>query len=202
MKIKELSQKIALCIVPIALFLISNLLRNKAGNNESTFPLAFISILNFSMTCVYIFTKRDEFLNGDEKLKFLGKRADILFTISQVCLGVLLYLFYIKFGEIISLSEVYIFIATMLYGNYYSLIPMPPVNVSMYFEDEDIWRKVSIFRGRLLFSLGIIGLLAVLYYSPNGIGIEYMYLFMAVMAITFLTTYFYAKREYSKKFDR
>jgi hypothetical protein len=202
MKIKELSQKIALCIVPIALFFISNLLRNEAGRNESTFPLAFISILNVSMTCVYIFTKRDEFLNGDEKLKFLGKRANILFTISQVCLGILLYLFYIKFGEIVSLSEVYIFIVTMLYGNYYSLIPMPPVNVSMYLEDEDIWRKVSILRGRLIFSIGLIGLFIVLYYSPKGIEIDYMYFFMAVMVIIVLITHFYAKREYSKKFDR
>ena len=199
MKIKELIQKFALCIVPVALFIISNRIRK---GEESTLPIAFISILNVSMTCVYIFTKRNEFLNGDNKLKFLGKRADLLFIIGQVCLGGLLYLFYIKFGGIISLSEVYIFIAMMLYGNYYSLIPMPPINVSMYFEDEDIWRKVSIFRGRLLFSIGILGLLAVLYYSPNGIGVEYMYLILIIMAVTFITTYFYAKREYLKKFDR
>ncbi|PWK28921.1 hypothetical protein LV89_00474 [Arcicella aurantiaca] len=202
MKTQNLAQKIALCIVPISLFFISNLLRNEAGNKESTYPLAFISIQNVSMTCVYIFTQRDSFFNGNDKMVFLGKRVDLLFTISQVCLAGLLYLFYIKFGDIVSLSEAFIFIVTMLYGNYYSLIPMPPVNVSMYFEDEDIWRKVSIFRGRLIFSFGLIGLFAVLYYSPKGIGIEYMYLVLAVISITFLSTYFYAKIEYLKKFDR
>ncbi|MEA5459718.1 hypothetical protein VB796_11735 [Arcicella sp. LKC2W] len=202
MKTPNLIQKIALCIVPISLFFISNLLRNETGNKESTYPLAFISILNVSMTCVYIFTQRDSFLNGNDKMIFLGKRVDLLFTISQVCLAGLLYLFYIKFGNIISLSETFIFMATMLYGNYYSLIPMPPVNVSMYFEDEDIWRKVSIFRGRIIFGIGLLGLLAVLYYSPKGIGIEYMFLLLVDIATFFVLTYFYAKREYLKKFDR
>jgi hypothetical protein len=202
MKIKDLLTKIALCIVPVALFIISNRLRKSTGQMDSNYPIAFISILNVSMTCVYIFTKRNEYLNGGDKLKFLGRRIDLLFIISQVCLGIILYLFSIKFGGVISLSEVYIFIAMMLYGNYYSLTPMPPTNLSMYFEDEDIWRKVSAFRGKFLFTIGIIGLLSVLYYSPNGLGIEYMYFALAIMAIIFIITYFYAKQQYNQKFNR
>lgn len=201
MKIKDLLTKIALCIVPVALFIISNRLRKSTGQMDFNFPIAFISILNSSLTCVYIFTKRNEYLNGDDKLKFLGRRIDLLFIISQVCLGIILYLFSIKFWGVISLSEVYIFIAIMLYGNYYSLTPMPPINVSIYFEDEDIWRKVSAFTGRFLFMIGLIGLLSVLYSSPNGLGVEYMYLLLAMMAVTFIITYFYAKKQYFKKYN-
>ena len=202
MKTKDLLTKIALCIVPITLFIISNRLRKSTGQMDANYPLAFISILNLSMTCVYVFKKRNEYLNGDDKMKFLGKRIDLLFIISQICLGVTLYLFYIKFGGVNMLSEVFIFIAMMLYGNYYSLTPMPPTNVSIYLEDEDVWRKVSAFRGRLLFIIGIIGLLSVFYYSPSGLGMEYMYFALVIMAVIFITTYFYAKQQYNRKFDR
>lgn len=202
MKIKDLLTKIALCIVPVGLFIISNRLRKSTGQMDYNFPIAFISILNLSMTCVYIFTKRNEYLNGDDKLKFLGKRVDILFIISQVCLGVILYLFSIKFGGVISLSEVYIFIAIMLYGNYYTLNPMPPTNLSIYLEDADVWRKVSALTGKMLFIIGIIGLLSAFYYSPNGLGIEYMNFVLAIMVVIFIITYFYAKQQYNRKYNR
>ena len=202
MKIPHLLTKIALCIVPFGLFVISNYLSKNAVEGESDFSISFIFIINGSLTCVYIFTKRNEFLNGNDKLKFLGKRVDLLLIINQICLIVILYLFYIKFWGIITLSEIYTFVAVMLYGNYYSLSPMPLENVSVFFEDEDVWRKVCKLRGRLIFSFGVIGLFAVFYYSPNGIGIEYMSLLLISMAITFIITYFYAKCQYFKKYDR
>lgn len=202
MKIKDLLTKITLCIVPVALFIISNRLSKGMGEGESAFSLSFMFIINVSFTCVYIFTQRDRLLNGDEKLILLGKRIDKLLLISQICLGIILYLFYIKFLGVITLSEIYIFIVVMLYGNYYSLSPMPLENVSVFFEDEDVWRKVCKLRGRFIFGFGLFGLLLVLYYSPNGLGIDYMVLLMATMLITFFITYFYAKNQYFKKFNR
>ena len=202
MKIKSLLTKIALCIVPIGLFIASNRLNKGMGEGESTFSPSFIFIINGSLTCVYIFVQRDRLLYGDEKLNFFRKRADMLLIISQICLAIILYLFYIKFWGIITLSEIYTFIAVMLYGNYYSLSPMPLENVSIYLEDEDVWRKFCQLRGRLIFGFGLVGLLVVFYFSPNGLGIEYMYLYLAMMTITFLITYFYAKSQYFKKFNR
>ena len=110
--------------------------------------------------------------------------------INQVCSMVILYLFYLKFWGIVTLSEVQIFIVVMLYGNYYPLSPMPSENVSVFFDDEDVWRKVSKLRGRLIFGFGLIGLLAVFYYSPKGIKMEYLALLFLTMAITFIITYF------------
>jgi hypothetical protein len=201
MKIKDLLTKIALCIVPVALLVIADNLSWKISDGEPSFSLSFIYTFNVSTTCIYIFIQRNKLLNGDEKLKFLGKRADLLLIISQICLGIILYLFYVKFWGIVTLSEIYIFIAVMLYGNYYSLSPMPLENVSIYFEDEDIWRKVSKLRGRLIFTFGLIGLFSVIYYSPNGLGIEYMFLLIIVMIVVFGITYFYAKQQYNRKFD-
>ncbi len=201
MKIKDLLTKIVLCIVPVALFIISNRLGKNMGEGESAFSISFIYIINISVTCVYIFIQRDKLFHGDEKLNFLGKRADILLLISQLCLGIILYLFYKNFWGIITLSEIYIFIAVMLYGNYYSLSPMPLENVSVFLDDEDVWRKVCKLRGRLIFGFGLIGLLAVIYYSPNGLGIEYMYLLLTMVAVTFIITYFYAKKQYFKKYN-
>ena len=201
MKIKDLLTKIALCIVPIALFFISKHLSKSMGEGELTFSLSFISIFNVSTTCVFIFSQRNELLNGDEKLKYLGKRIDLLLIISQLCLGIILYLFYTKFWGAITLSEVYVFIAVMLYGNYYTLTPMPSENVSVFFDDEDVWRKVSKLKGRLIFVFGLIGLLAVIFSAPKGLGMEYMLLIFGMMAITFIITYFYAKKQYFKKYD-
>ena len=201
MKIKDLLIKIVLCIVPVTLFFFGNSLSKSMGEGKSTFLLSFIYILNATVTCVYIFSQRNKLLNGNEKSKFLGKRIDLLLIISQLCLIVILYLFYTKsWGDDI-LSEIFIFIVVMLYGNYYSLSPMPSENVSIFFEDEDVWRKVSKLRGRLIFCFGLIGLLAVLYIAPNGLGINYIFLYLTMLAITFIITYFYAKNQYFKKYD-
>ena len=201
MKIKDLLTKIALSIVPLVLFIISNRLSKSMGEGESAFSLSFIYIINISITSVYIFVQRDRLLYGDEKLNFLSKRVDMLLLINQICLGIILYLFYIKFWGGITLTEIYIFISVMLYGNYYSLAPMPFENVSVYLDDEDVWRKVSKLRGRLIFSCGLIGLLAVFHYSPDGLGIQYMSLLMIAIVILFVVTYFYAKNQYFKKFN-
>ena len=202
MKIKDLLIKIVLCIVPVTLFFFGNSLSKSMGEGKSTFLLSFIYILNATVTCVYIFSQRNKLLNGNEKSKFLGKRIDLLIIISQLCLIVILYLFYTKsWGDDI-LSEIFILIVVMLYGNYYSLSPMPSENVSIFFEDEDVWRKVSKLRGRLIFCFGLIGLFAVLFTAPNGLGINYILLYLTMLAITFIVTYFYAKKQYFKKYDR
>ena len=202
MKIKDLLTKVLLCIIPLALFFVGNRLNKNMGEGEAAFSLGFIYILNVSVTCTYVFMQRNKLLHGDEKSIFLSKRVDLLLIISQVCLMVILYLFYIKFWGAITLSEVYIFIAVMLYGNYYTLSPMPSENVSVFFEDEDVWRKVCKLKGRLIFGFGLIGLLAVFYFSPNGLGIEYMALLLATIVVTFSVTYLYAKNQYFKKYNR
>ena len=202
MKIKDLPLKIALCIVPITLFFFGNSLSKSMGEGKSTFLLSFIYTLNVSVTCVYIFSQRNKLLDGNEKSNFLGRRIDKLLIISQICLGIVLYLFYTKSWGANTLTEIFICITIMLYGNYYSLSPMPSENVSVFFEDEDVWRKVSKLRGRLTFFFGLIGLFVVLYTAPNGLGMKYVYLYLGMMAITFIITYFYARRQYFKKFDR
>ena len=72
---------------------------------------------------------------------------------------------------------------------------------AVFLDDEDVWRKVCKLKGRLIFGFGLFDLLLVLYYSPNGLGIDYMMLLMATMAITFIIAYFYAKNQYFKKYD-
>ena len=202
MKIKDLLIKIVLCIVPVTLFFFGNSLSKSMGEGKSTFILSFIYILNATVTCMYIFSQRNKLLYGDEKSNFLGRRIDKLLIISQICLGIVLYLFHTKSWGINTLTEIFIFIAVMLYGNYYSLSPMPSENISIFFEDEDVWRKVSKLRGRLIFCFGLIGLFAVLFTAPNGLGINYILLYLTMLAITFIVTYFYAKKQYFKKYDR
>ena len=148
MKIKDLLIKIVLCIVPVTLFFFGNSLSKSMGEGKSTFILSFIYILNATVTCMYIFSQRNKLLYGDEKSNFLGRRIDKLLIISQICLGIVLYLFHTKSWGINTLTEIFIFIAVMLYGNYYSLSPMPSENISIFFEDEDVWRKVSKLRSR------------------------------------------------------
>jgi hypothetical protein len=140
-------------------------------------------------------------MDGDEKMSFLSKRIDTLIAINQVCSVIILLLFYYKYSGIISLTEAYIFIILILYGNYYSLLPMPTENISVYFEDEDIWRKVRSLRSKLFFGFGVVGLLIVLYFSPKGLGLSQMLLIYGIMFIVFIITYFYAKQQYNRKFD-
>lgn len=201
MKTKELAIKLSLCIIPILLCITAYLIAQDAENSKSDFLLSGISTFNATIIVMYIFLGRDRIINGDEKMLYLAKKVDSLIILNQICLGIILILFYTKFSGVISLTEAYTFILLILYGNYYSLSPMPTESVSVYFEDEDTWRKICKLRGRLIFGFGVIGLLGVLYCSPNGIGVEYMYLIVMTIAITFVTTYFYAKREYLKKFD-
>lgn len=202
MKIKPLLTKTILFIVPLSLVIITLFTKNSISGADNRYLLFQIATSNATIVIVYLFTKRDSFILGDEKMQYLGQKIDSLLLISQVCLIIILYLFKINFWGISSLLESYIFVTIILYGNYYSLSPMPSESVSVYFEDEDTWRKVCKLRGRLIFGFGIIGLLGVLYCSPNGIGLEYMYLIVMIIAITFLVTYFYAKREYLRKFNR
>lgn len=202
MKIKDLLTKIALCIVSITLLILATYLSSELKEKKLVFFLSSLYTFNGTITVMYVFLQREKLFDGDEKLNFLGKRIDLLLIISQVCLMVILYLFYIKFWGVITLTEVYIFIAVMLYGNYYTLSPMPAENVSVFFDDEDVWRKVSKLRGRLIFGFGLIGLLAVFYYSPKGVKMEYLALLFPTMAIIFIITYFYAKNQYFKKYDR
>jgi hypothetical protein len=200
MKIKDLLTNTFLCLTSIVLTITASYLNAKLGESKSTFSLSSIFTFNASISCIYVLNQRNRLVNGDEKSIFLSKRIDIILIISQLYLGIILYLFFIKFWGTIMLIEVYIVIAVMLYGNYHTLSPMPSENVSFFFEDEEVWRKVRKLRGRLIFGFGLIGLLAVFYFSPNSLGIEYMYLGM--MAITFVITYFYAKSQYFKKFNR
>ncbi len=201
MKIKDLLTKVALCIVPIIISIFAYSFEDNIKNSEASFLVSGISTFNITFIIFYVFLKRNEIIDGDEKMAFLSKRIDILIVINQICLLTILLLFKYNYWGIISLTESYIFIILILYGNYYSLLPMPSENVSVYFEDEDIWRKVCSLRSKLFFGFGLIGLLAVIYYSPNGLGIEYMYLLLATMAITFIITYFYAKKQYFKKYN-
>lgn len=202
MKIRPLLTKIVLFIVPLALVIITLFTKNSISDTDNRYLLFQIATFNATTVIVYLFTKRDSFILGDEKMQYLGRKIDTLLLASQICLIIILFLFNINFWGISSLLESYIFVTMILYGNYYSLSPMPSESVSVYFEDEDTWRKVCKLRGRLIFGFGVIGLLSVLYCSPNGIGFEYMYLIVTVIAITFFITYFYAKREYLKKFNR
>ena len=202
MKIKDLLTKILLCIVSVTLLALASYLSAKLDEKSSVFSLSFLYTFNGTITVMYVFLQRERLFDGDEKSIYLGKRIDLLLIISQVCLGIILYLFYTKFWGAITLSEIYICIAIMLYGNYHTLSPMPSESVSVFFDDEDVWRKVSKLRGRLIFGFGLIGLLAVLYAAPNGLGMKYVYLYLGMMAITFIVTYFYAKSQYFKKFDR
>lgn len=202
MKIKDLLTKVLLCIISITLLILASYSSAKLNEKSSIFSLSFLYTFNGTITVMYVFLQRERLFDGDEKSIYLGKRIDLLLIISQVCLGIILYLFYIKFWGAITLSEVYIFIAVMLYGNYYTLSPMPSENVSVFFEDEDVWRKVCKLKGRLIFGFGLIGLLAVFYFSPNGLGIEYMALLLATIVVTFSVTYLYAKNQYFKKYNR
>ncbi|MES2520957.1 MAG: hypothetical protein V4585_22775 [Bacteroidota bacterium] len=202
MKIKELIQKIALCIVPVALCIIAYLIAQDAENSKSDSLLSGISTFNATIIVIYISLGRDRMINGDEKMLYLAKKVDSLIILNQICLGIILILFYTKFSGVISLTQAYTFILLILYGNYYSLRPMPAESISIYFEDEDIWRKYCKLRGRLFFIFGVIGLSLVFYLSPEGLGRNSTMIIFGTMLITFILTYFYAKREYFKKFDR
>lgn len=202
MKIKELAIKLSLCIIPILLCIIAYLIAQDAENSKSDSLLSGISTFNATIIVMYIFLGRDRMINGDEKMLYLAKKVDSLIILNQISLGIILILFYTKFSGVISLTEAYIFILLILYGNYYSLRPMPTESVSIYFEDEDIWRKYCKLRGRLFFMFGVIGLSLVIYLSPEGLGRNSTMIFSGIMLITFILSYFYAKSEYLKKFDR
>jgi hypothetical protein len=79
---------------------------------------------------------------------------------------------------------------------------MPSENISIYLEDEDVWRKFCQLRGRLLFGFGFLGLLLVVSFAPNGLGMRHIFVIYGIMAVTFIITYFYAKSQYFKKFNR
>ncbi len=202
MKIKELAIKLSLCIIPILLCIIAHLIAQDAENSKSDFLLSGISTFNATIIVMYIFLGRDRMINGDEKMLYLAKKVDSLIILNQISVGIILILFYTKFSGVISLTEAYAFILLILYGNYYSLRPMPTESVSIYFEDEDIWRKYCKLRGRLFFIFGVIGLSLTIYYSPEGLGRKSTLIIFGTMSITFILSYFYAKREYLRKFDR
>lgn len=202
MKIKELAIKFSLCIIPILLCLIAHLIAQDSENSKSDSLLSGISTFNATIIVMYIFLGRDRIINGDEKMLYLAKKVDSLIILNQICLGIILILFYTKFSGVISLTEAYAFILLILYGNYYSLRPMPTESVSIYFEDEEVWRKYCKLRGRLFFIFGVIGLSLVIYLSPEGLGRNSTMVIFGTMSITFIISYFYAKREYLRKFNR
>jgi hypothetical protein len=202
MKIKDLFSKITLSIIPITLCILAYLVSQNIEDSKSDFLISGIATFNATIIIMYIFGGRDKMNNGDEKMKYLGKKIDSLFAINQMCLAIILILFYTKFLDIIVLTESYIFILLILYGNYYSLKPMPSENISIYLEDEDVWRKFCQLRGRLLFGFGFLGLLLVVSFAPNGLGMRHIFVIFGIMAITFIITYFYAKSQYFKKFNR
>jgi hypothetical protein len=202
MKIKDLPTKIALCIVPVALCILAHLITQDLVDSKSDFLISGISTFNATIIVMYIFGGRDKMKNGDEKMKYLGKKIDSLFVINQICLAIILILFYTKFLGVIVLTESYMFILLILYGNYYSLKPMPTGSISVFFEDEDVWKKYCKLRGRLLFVFGIVGLILVIYFAPKGLGKYTITILYGIMAITFIITYFYAKNQYFKKFNR
>ena len=201
MKTKELAIKLSLCIVPILLCIIAYLIAQNAENSKSDSLLSGISTFNATIIIMYIFLGRDRMINGDEKILYLAKKVDSLIILNQISLGIILILFYTKFSGVISLTEAYAFILLILYGNYYSLRPMPTESISIYFEDEDIWRKYCKLRGRLFFMFGVIGLSLVIYLSPEGLGRNSTMIIFGTMSITFIISYFYAKREYLRKFN-
>lgn len=202
MKFKGLLTKIALCIIPIIFCILAYLIAQDIEDSKSDFLISGITTFNVMMIVMYIFGGRDTIKNGDEKQKYISKKIDILFIINQICLAIIFILFYIKFLELRIITESYLFILVILYGNYYSLKLMPSENVSVYLEDEDVWRKFCQLRGRLLFGFGVFGLLLVIYFAPEGLGKYTMMIICGMMAITFLITYFYAKSQYFKKFNR
>ena len=202
MKIKDLLTKIAFCIVPITFCILAYLIAQDIEDSKLDFLISGITTFNVMIIITYIFGGRDILKNGDEKQKYISKKIDTLFVINQVCLAIIFILFYIKFLELRIITESYLFILVILYGNYYSLKPMPSENVSMYLEDEDVWRKFCQLRGRLLFGFGVFGLLLVIYFAPKGLGKYLMIIICGMMAITFIITYFYAKSQYFKKYDR
>ena len=202
MKIKDLLTKIALCIIPITFCVLAYLISQDIEDSKLDFLISGITTFNVMIIITYIFGGRDILKNGDEKQKYISKKIDILFIINQICLAIILILFYTKFLGVIITIESYLFILLILYGNYYSLRPMPSENVSIYLEDEDVWRKFCQLRGRLLFGFGVFGLLLVIYFAPEGLGKYLMMIICGMMAITFIITYLYAKSQYFKKFDR
>lgn len=202
MKTKDLLKKIALCVVPIIISIFAYSFEDNIKNGEASFLVSGITTSNITFMIFYVFLKKDEIIDGDEKMAFLSKRMDILIIANQICLLTILLLFKYNYWGIISLTESYIFIILILYGNYYSLLPMPIENVSVYFEDEDVWRKVRSLRSKLFFGFGVIGLLIVLYFSPKGLGLSQMLIIYGIMFIVFIISYFYAKSQYFKKFDR
>ena len=202
MKTKSLLTKIALCIVPITFCISAYLIAQGTKDSKLDFLISGITTFNVTIIVVYIFGGRDTIKNGDEKQKYISKKIDTLLVINQICLAIILILFYTKFLGVIIITESYLFILLILYRNYYSLRPMPSENVSVYIEDEDVWRKFCQLRGRLLFSFGVFGLLSVIYFAPEGLGKYVMLIIYGMMAITFIITYFYAKSQYFKKFDR
>ena len=201
MKIKDLLTKNALCIIPITFCVLAYLISQDIKDSKSDFLISGITTFNL-IVVMYIFGGRDTIKNGDEKQKYVSKKMDTLFVINQICLAIILILFYTKFLGVIITIESYLFILLILYGNYYSLRPMPSENVSIYLEDEDVWRKFCQLRGRLLFGFGVFGLLLVIYFAPEGLGKYLMMIICGMMAITFIITYLYAKSQYFKKFDR
>ena len=201
MKIKGLLTKIAFCIVPITFCILAYLIAQDIEDSKLDFLISGITTFNL-IVVMYIFGGRDTIKNGDEKQKYISKKIDTLFVINQICLAIILTLFYTKFLGVIIITESYLFILLILYGNYYSLRPMPSENVSVYLEDEDVWRKFCQLRGRLLFGFGVFGLLLVIYFAPEGLGKYLMMIIYGIMAITFVITYFYAKSQYFKKFNR
>jgi hypothetical protein len=199
MKIKDLLTKSALCIIPTMISIFAFSFEDEMQNGEASFLVSGIATSNVTFIIMYVFLKRGDIM--EEKVSFLSKRIDTLIAINQVCLVVILLLFYYKYSGIISLTEAYIFIILILYGNYYSLLPMPTENISVYFEDEDIWRKVRSLRSKLFFGFGVAGLLIVLYFSPKGLGLSQMMIIYGIMFIVFIISYFYAKQQYNRKFD-
>jgi hypothetical protein len=201
MKTKDLLKKIALCVVPVSFCIFGYFISQDTISSKSDFLISGISTFNAMMIIIYIFVGRETLKNGDEKLKYLSKKVDFLFAINQLCLAVILTLFYTKFIGVISLTEAYLFIILILYGNYYALKPLPTENVSVFLEDEDVWRKFCQLRGRLLFGFGIFGLSLVIYFAPEGLGKYTIMIIYGTMAVTFIITYFYAKSQYFKKYN-
>jgi lysylphosphatidylglycerol synthetase-like protein (DUF2156 family) len=202
MKIRALIIKIAYCTVPLLFIIVSYYLTKdfEKNKNDSASLLNMITKLNFILTITYFFYSRNIFLNRNEKLRFLGKRIDLLFIINSISLAIVLILFYNKFWGIVSIMEAYMMMVLVLYGNYYSLIPRPQKFIFQYLDEKE-WIEVRQLTGRLIFTFAVVGLLIIFYFTPQGMGVNIILLIFTIMAITFVITYFYAKQQYNRKFN-
>lgn len=201
-KYKNLIVKIFLIALPIISF-VDNFIFNEGpgfGSNIDSL-IGFISPWTMILAPVFY---RNLNLRVEEGVELenqsLPKAEFILFGMNIVWV-VLLYLCHINYVGVTCLLQIFAFALLMLIGNYYPLMPMQQETGSIYFDDEEIWAKATKFSGRTLFGIGIIGIILTILNAPQGLSRPMMGLALVCYLITFVLTYFYAKRTYRKKFE-